>query len=45
MLGNLEAFYKTFDEIKNERFDGVIVTGAPVEMLAYSGLLAGLCAF
>ena len=32
---HLEAFYKTFDEIKNERFDGMIVTGAPVEMLAY----------
>ena len=25
---HLEAFYKTFDEIKNERFDGMIVTGA-----------------
>ena len=32
---HLEAFYKTFDEIKTERFDGMIVTGAPVEMLAY----------
>ncbi len=32
---HLEAFYKTFDEMKSERFDGMIVTGAPVEMLAY----------
>lgn len=32
---HLEAFYKTFDEIKNERFDGCIITGAPIEMLDY----------
>ena len=32
---HMQAFYKSFDEIKNERFDGMIVTGAPVEMLAY----------
>ena len=25
------AFYKTFDEIKNEKFDGMVITGAPVE--------------
>ena len=29
------AFYKTFDEIKNESFDGMIVTGAPVEHYDY----------
>ncbi len=28
-------FYKTFDEIKGERFDGLIVTGAPVEHLPF----------
>ena len=28
---HLEAFYKTFDEIQDERFDGMIITGAPVE--------------
>ncbi|MCR4889405.1 MAG: homoserine O-succinyltransferase [Ruminococcus sp.] len=32
---HLEAFYKTFDEIKNKRYDGMIVTGAPVEKLKY----------
>ncbi|WP_367924769.1 homoserine O-succinyltransferase [uncultured Ruthenibacterium sp.] len=32
---HLEAFYKTFDEIRNERFDGMIITGAPVEQMAY----------
>ena len=25
-------FYKTFDDVKNRKFDGMIVTGAPVEM-------------
>lgn len=32
---HLTAFYKEFSEIKSERFDGLIVTGAPVEELEY----------
>lgn len=32
---HLLAFYKTFDDIKAERFDGMIITGAPVELLEY----------
>lgn len=28
-------FYKTFDEIKGERFDGMVVTGAPVENMEF----------
>lgn len=32
---HLEAFYKTFDEIKDNRYDGMIITGAPVELLEY----------
>lgn len=28
-------FYKTFDDVKNRKFDGLIVTGAPVEMLEF----------
>ncbi len=28
---HLQAFYKTFNEIKHQRFDGMIITGAPVE--------------
>lgn len=32
---HLLSFYKTFDEVKNERFDGMIITGAPVEHLEY----------
>lgn len=29
------AFYKTFDEIQDRRFDGMIITGAPVEQLEF----------
>ena len=32
---HLEAFYRTFDEIRDERFDGMIITGAPVEQLDF----------
>lgn len=32
---HLEAFYTTFDEIKTRRFDGMIITGAPVENMDY----------
>ena len=28
---HLESFYKTFDEIKDKKYDGMIITGAPVE--------------
>ncbi len=29
---HLLAFYKTFDDIKDENYDGMIITGAPVEL-------------
>lgn len=32
---HLDTFYYTFDEIKHRRFDGMIITGAPVEHLAF----------
>jgi homoserine O-succinyltransferase len=32
---HLNAFYKTFDEIKHEKFDGMIITGAPVEKMNF----------
>ncbi len=32
---HLEAFYTTFDKIKDKRYDGMIITGAPVELLEY----------
>ena len=32
---HMMAFYKDFDELKEQKFDGMIVTGAPVEHLAF----------
>ncbi len=29
------AFYKSFDRIRDQRFDGMIITGAPLEHLAF----------
>lgn len=34
----METFYKTFDEIKGRYFDGLIVTGAPVEHLPFEAV-------
>ncbi len=32
---HLLSFYKTFNEVKNQNFDGMIITGAPVEHLEF----------
>ena len=32
---HLNTFYKTFDDVRNERFDGLIITGAPVEKMPF----------
>ena len=32
---HMEVFYKTFDEVKHRRYDGLIITGAPVELLDF----------
>lgn len=29
------SFYKTFDEIKHQKFDGMVITGAPVEHMDF----------
>jgi len=29
------SFYKTFDEIKDQKFDGLIITGAPIENMDF----------
>ena len=34
-MSHLNKFYQEFEEIKNEKFDGFIVTGAPVEHLEF----------
>lgn len=35
-LDHLEKFYKNFSDIKGRKFDGMIVTGAPVEEIEFS---------
>ncbi len=32
---HLETFYKTFEQIKDNFYDGMIITGAPVEDLEF----------
>ncbi|MDE6565568.1 MAG: homoserine O-succinyltransferase, partial [Clostridia bacterium] len=36
---HLDKFYQTFDEIKDKKFDGMIVTGAPVETLPFEQVM------
>lgn len=35
---HLNKFYVTFDDIKQKRYDGMIITGAPVEHLEYEAV-------
>jgi len=35
---HLLMFYKTFDEIRHEKFDGMIITGAPVEQMPFEAV-------
>lgn len=32
---HLQKFYKTFDDLKDRKFDGLIITGAPVELIEF----------
>ncbi len=34
-LSHINKFYISFDDIRNEYFDGMIITGAPVEMIEF----------
>ena len=34
-ISHINTFYQTFEEIKDKKYDGFIITGAPVEHLAY----------
>lgn len=34
-LSHLNKFYQTFEELKDQKFDGMIVTGAPVEQMEF----------
>ncbi|MBE7013547.1 MAG: homoserine O-succinyltransferase [Ruminococcaceae bacterium] len=35
---HLQEFYKVFDEVKNYKYDGMIITGAPVEKLDFESV-------
>ena len=35
-ITHLNTFYKTFADIRDEKFDGMIITGAPVERMDFS---------
>lgn len=32
---HLEAFYTTFEDVRDQTFDGMIITGAPIELLEF----------
>ena len=34
-MSHLNKFYLSFEEVRNRRYDGMIITGAPVEMLEF----------
>ena len=34
-MSHLNEFYETFDDVKKRYFDGLIITGAPVEQMAF----------
>lgn len=34
-IEHMKVFYESFDEMRNEKFDGFIVTGAPVEQMDF----------
>lgn len=38
-LSHLREFYKTYDEMKNEKLDGLIITGAPVEQMEFEDVI------
>ena len=36
---HMERFYSTFEEIKDKYFDGLIITGAPVEQMRFEEVI------
>jgi homoserine O-succinyltransferase len=37
-IEHLQSFYTTFEHIKDKKFDGMIITGAPIENLPFEGV-------
>ena len=40
-IEHMMMFYRDFDEMRNEKFDGMIITGAPVEQMGGADALRG----
>ena len=38
-IEHMESFYKSFDEIKTEKYDGMIITGAPLGQVPFAEVL------
>lgn len=38
-IEHMEAFYKDFDEVKNKKYDGMIITGAPLGAIPFEEVL------
>jgi homoserine O-succinyltransferase len=38
-LSHLQSFYRTWNDVRDRKFDGMIITGAPVEMLPFEDVL------
>lgn len=36
--GHLDRFYEDFDSVKNRKWDGFIITGAPVEKMEFENV-------
>ena len=35
---HMASFYKTFSQVEQEKFDGLVITGAPIELLDYEAV-------
>ena len=44
---HITSFYKSFEDIKHSKYDGMIITGAPVELLEFeeTGVFISLTVF
>ena len=38
---HMDAFYKVFSEVKNKKYDGLVITGAPLGFMAYEDVNIG----
>ena len=44
-IQHLNRFYNTFDELKHRKFDGLIITGAPVEQIPFEEVAGNITIF